>query len=267
MISTKISQGFFLAFYLLCIPLLNLHAEQKDESISKHVIIKSINIKDETKSTTIDTTFFQAQIISSLEQANYIYSALNEPTLGINLIIKMWTGPEGIKFCQIKENIIAKNDLLTTSLELYSVIPSTENLTTFCEQTTTRMVRDILLKNKLITKSEISNTSDNIKVIRNPASPVMVDFADIKSFSQIKVKFQPPAPRYPLYAKANSVRSKIVLLMTIDEFGVPIVSSVLMGHPMLDETALAFSMKWRFEPAMINGVNTKAKFALTIQFQ
>jgi len=91
----------------------------------------------------------------------------------------------------------------------------------------------------------------------------VVDF----DFSQIKIKYQPPAPPYPPLAKIAKIQGTVVVEITIGLDGVPIKAQALDGPPQLRPAAENYAMAWKFEPAMLNGVPQTAKFKLTMPFR
>lgn len=93
--------------------------------------------------------------------------------------------------------------------------------------------------------------------------PVQVRFIDT---SMVRVLKQ-VAPVYPALARMTRVQGAVVLLMTIDERGVPTEVQVLEGHPGLQEAALQAARQWRFEPARVDGRPAPASFRLTLNFR
>ena len=91
----------------------------------------------------------------------------------------------------------------------------------------------------------------------------VVDF----DFSQIKVKYQPPAPPYPPLAKLAKIQGTVVVEITVGVDGVPVKATALDGPPQLRPTAEQYAMNWRFEPALLNGVPQTARFKLTMPFR
>ncbi len=94
-------------------------------------------------------------------------------------------------------------------------------------------------------------------------SAKVVDF----DFSQIKVKYQPPAPPYPPLAKLAKIQGTVVVEITVGVDGVPVKATALDGPPQLRPTAEQYAMNWRFEPALLNGVPQTARFKLTMPFR
>lgn len=73
-------------------------------------------------------------------------------------------------------------------------------------------------------------------------------------------------PLYPDFARSARVQGVVLLLMTVDEQGVPFQVQVLEGHPALREAAQVAARQWRFEPARLDGRPVAASFRLTLKF-
>ena len=99
-----------------------------------------------------------------------------------------------------------------------------------------------------------------------PPASLKLPVVDV-DFSQIKVKHQPPAPPYPVAAKANRIQGTVIIDLTIGPDGLPIRAEALEGPPELLMTALNFALQWEFEPARLNGVPQYARFKLTMPFR
>jgi TonB family protein len=98
---------------------------------------------------------------------------------------------------------------------------------------------------------------------QSPAAPPAMDF----DFSQIKVKHQPPAPGYPVAAKMRRIQGTVVVALTIDPTGRPVLADALSGPYELLQTAVRYALTWEFEPARLNGVPQYARFKLTMPFR
>jgi len=88
-------------------------------------------------------------------------------------------------------------------------------------------------------------------------------------FSQIRVAKQPPAPRYPEEASARKMMTKLELIMVIDPQGKPVSVRPVPG-PWLGffaPTGIEYGMRWRFHPAVLNGVTQYARFHLNMPFR
>jgi protein TonB len=99
--------------------------------------------------------------------------------------------------------------------------------------------------------------------VAGSSSTRVVDF----DFSQIKIKYQPPAPPYPPLAKIAKIQGTVVVEITVGLDGVPIKAVALEGPPQLRPTAESYAMQWKFEPAMLNGQPQTARFKLTMPFK
>lgn len=99
--------------------------------------------------------------------------------------------------------------------------------------------------------------------VAGAGSTRVVDF----DFSQMKIKFQPPAPNYPPLAKIARIQGTVVVEIVVGTDGIPTSAHALEGPPQLRPTAEAYAMAWKFEPAMLNGQPQTARFKLTMPFK
>ena len=87
--------------------------------------------------------------------------------------------------------------------------------------------------------------------------------------SQIKVLKQPAAPRYPAEAMKRRLAANMVMEIVVDPQGIPISCRPTPGPSLAFFTpvAAAYGMRWRFKPAMHNGVPQYARFRMTMPFR
>jgi len=74
-------------------------------------------------------------------------------------------------------------------------------------------------------------------------------------------------PLYPELARRARIQGTVVLMMTVDDRGVPMQVRALDGHPALQEAAMQAARQWRFEPARLDGRPVAASFRLTLNFR
>ena len=74
-------------------------------------------------------------------------------------------------------------------------------------------------------------------------------------------------PIYPDFARRAHVQGTVVLMMVVDEQGLPVQVRALEGHPTLQEAAMQAARQWRFEPARLDGRPVSASFRLTLNFR
>lgn len=74
-------------------------------------------------------------------------------------------------------------------------------------------------------------------------------------------------PLYPDLARRARVQGTVVLMMVVDELGVPMQVRVLDGPPALQDAAMQAARQWRFEPARMEGRPVAASFRLTLNFR
>lgn len=127
------------------------------------------------------------------------------------------------------------------------------------------------------TLSNEDHTRDR-PTIGNPASPQTRTTQDnafvgpvtgtvVHDFSQTGLEIlQKVDPIYPAMARLAHVQGSVILLMTVDEAGVPTMVQVLEGHPALLDAATRAARQWRFVPARLEGHPVAASFRLTIKF-
>lgn len=95
------------------------------------------------------------------------------------------------------------------------------------------------------------------------SAPEVVNF----DFHQMQV-LSAVNPTYPPIARLAKIQGEVVLLMTVDPYGIPAEVKALTGpHPSLEQEAMRVARLWRFEPARMNGQAVSAQFRLTIQFR
>jgi TonB family protein len=73
-------------------------------------------------------------------------------------------------------------------------------------------------------------------------------------------------PIYPDIARRARIQGLVVLLMTVNEQGIPIQVQVMEGHPAFHDVAVRAARQWRFEPARMSGLPVSAVFRLTLKF-
>ena len=85
-------------------------------------------------------------------------------------------------------------------------------------------------------------------------------------FTQMEIKFQPPAPNYPAEAKALGIQGMVVAMIIVGPDGTPIRVEINSGPNELRAAAVEYAMRWRFLPALLNGKPEIAQFKLDIPF-
>jgi len=96
---------------------------------------------------------------------------------------------------------------------------------------------------------------------RTPERPVL------RSYESMKVRFQPDPPAYPAEAKKQRIQGTVVVDLVVDDLGIPVRAHVVKGPQALRSTAVAYALGWRFEPVLIEGKPTSARFQLTMPFR
>lgn len=73
-------------------------------------------------------------------------------------------------------------------------------------------------------------------------------------------------PEYPAVAKAAGASGAVQVQVTISEKGDVIDTSVVSGHPLLRDAALAAARQWQFKPTELSGTPVKVQGVLTFNF-
>lgn len=80
-------------------------------------------------------------------------------------------------------------------------------------------------------------------------------------------KLHSPAPQYTQRARQLGVSGRVILRAIIDRAGRVDCVQILSGiEPSLDRSALSTVMRWRFEPAMLDGKAVEVTYNLNIEF-
>jgi protein TonB len=87
------------------------------------------------------------------------------------------------------------------------------------------------------------------------------------TFSQVKVRFQPPKPDYPPLAKLARIQGSVVVQIMVGLDGIPISARAMQGPFQLRSSAETFALAWRFEPHMLDGVPQVSRFTLTVLYR
>lgn len=76
------------------------------------------------------------------------------------------------------------------------------------------------------------------------------------------------APKYPEAAREEGVEGKVVFSIVIDEEGKVVEAEVVTSEPegIFEETAREALMKWRYEPATVEGRPVKVRVGQTVEF-
>jgi protein TonB len=76
-------------------------------------------------------------------------------------------------------------------------------------------------------------------------------------------------PQYPLSAKRMGIEGEVILLVTVQENGLPAEINIHQssGFDVLDQSAILAVKKWQFVSAKQNGRNVKASVLVPIKFQ
>lgn len=86
-------------------------------------------------------------------------------------------------------------------------------------------------------------------------------------FSQVKIKTSPPSLTYPPIARMARIQGTVVVSITIGVDGIPTSAKAIDGPAQLRPAAESYAMQYRFEPQMVGGSPTEARFKLSVVFR
>jgi len=110
-----------------------------------------------------------------------------------------------------------------------------------------------------------SNLAPSIPL--RPGALGIAGAAMIHDFSSMGLEvLQKVDPTYPELARRARIQGNVVLLMTVDQAGLPTQVQVLEGPLALQDSAVHAARQWRFVPARMDGQTVKASFRLTLKF-
>ena len=76
-----------------------------------------------------------------------------------------------------------------------------------------------------------------------------------------------PAPQFPMLAAHNRVSGSVGVDAILDTHGLIKVITAVRGNPLLTEAARQAVIKWRYEPATIDGEPVESQVSITVRFQ
>lgn len=88
-------------------------------------------------------------------------------------------------------------------------------------------------------------------------------------FQQVKVSYQPPAPRYPVEARTRRLMANLEIQILLDTQGKVCGARAAPG-PFLAffaPTGLEYASRWIFQPAVLNGAPVQARYMLHMPFR
>ena len=74
-------------------------------------------------------------------------------------------------------------------------------------------------------------------------------------------------PEYPALARAARVQATVVIQLTVSKDGRVSASSVVRGHPMLNQAVLGAVQQWRYKPHEVNGEPVEVETTVTVDFR
>lgn len=102
-----------------------------------------------------------------------------------------------------------------------------------------------------------------------PAPPEVAPSEPAASFQARPIAGRTPAPRYPPQALRRGERGNVLVRAEIGPDGVPVSVSVAQssGSRLLDRAATDAVLRWRFQPAELNGRPTVGTVLVPIEFR
>jgi len=93
-----------------------------------------------------------------------------------------------------------------------------------------------------------------------PANSKVIDY----EFAKIRVRYQPGWPPYPADWPPLKSRAIVVLSITIDEEGKPILVTGIDGPVEARRYAVLHLSNWLFHPVVINNQAQRVRFKMTV---
>src|SRR5581483_2014144 len=87
-----------------------------------------------------------------------------------------------------------------------------------------------------------------------------------RKFQDVKLISAPP-PVFPLFAKQQHLHGVVGLEAAVDERGLVTKVTILRGNPVLAAAAKSAVLKWRYEPATLDGRPVEHNVSIAITFE
>lgn len=253
-----------LGIYFLSIP--SLASVNDLNNIQISLQIAPIVITNKTQIKIMDAREFNNSIHKYFQELRYDTTHSPKDPILLKIEIKIWTGLDNFTLTQITQQINGVTNLKYPTLTHLFATGSISDLPSYLEFTVAKMAYDILDFNQLLPalpkKSIVAPSDTPIIETHTLNNPLRVDF------SQVKTIYQPKPPRWPLEAMIRDVNSSTVIVsLTINPEGIPVSATALQGHQAFRESALAYGLKWRFAPAVLNGTPQWSEFRLNVIYK
>lgn len=85
-----------------------------------------------------------------------------------------------------------------------------------------------------------------------------------QDFTHMSVLLRPEDPEYPPEAKAARVQGTVVVEMVIGPDGIPRSTKALSGPQELRGASEGYCLRWKFNPAKLNGVPQFVRFKMSV---
>lgn len=127
-----------------------------------------------------------------------------------------------------------------------------------------RIIRSENTNAKMIS---VNNPTTNTGVQKNNEELKSKDDVAEMTFAQMKVIYQPPSPKYPSQALMGRIQGTVVVEVMVGSDGVPLSAIAVDGPIQFIQVSEDYAMKWRFQPALLDGVPRRARFKLVLPFR
>ena len=111
-------------------------------------------------------------------------------------------------------------------------------------------------------------SEQEIAALSMPTEIEMAGVHDKPDITEAVFSHPPTPPRYPRLARKRGQQGTVLLEIWLDEWGKQSRLSVMKssGIKVLDEAAIAAVSNWQFEPRNQNGINTKSRVRIPVEF-
>ena len=99
-----------------------------------------------------------------------------------------------------------------------------------------------------------------------PPKPMKRDLIRVNGNIQESKLIKSVQPTYPALAKRARVQGNVTLRITIDEEGNVIDTSVIEGHPLLNDAAISAVRQWKYSPTFVNEKPVQVTATVTVKF-
>ncbi|MDP9268540.1 MAG: energy transducer TonB [Acidobacteriota bacterium] len=103
--------------------------------------------------------------------------------------------------------------------------------------------------------SVVEQRPDALKRIRQSESAAV---------ARVRTKVE---PEYPVEARERGVEGDVLLAIVVGAGGNVVETSVISGHPLLNDAALEAVKQWKFQPLMVDGAAVETETKIRVRFK